>query len=233
MLLLPLLLLLQLTLLRLTLILPLVSLGFQQLFPLLVASAPAVDWVPTVHNIPSILVFPPCQSSLVLLWILLILLFLLLLLAWKPCSDLNSAAATITIADYFPSTASASKFLASLLLLYSAPAVVVVHAVASIPTAVNIPFSPVLSAIAVVCFPLCSNSLLNFSRFCCWCSSYFCWSQFPAVAGVQCTVQCTVIDAPTVPALAAASSAIVLLTYLLLLVFPSAGVQERLKRGTA
>ncbi len=40
-----------------------------------------------------LLVFPPCQFSLVLLWILLILLFLLLLRAWKPCSDLNSPAA--------------------------------------------------------------------------------------------------------------------------------------------
>jgi hypothetical protein len=80
-------------------------------------------------------------------------LFLLLLCAWKPCCGLNSSAATITTADYFPSAATASKILASLLLLYSEPAVICVRAVAFIPITVNIPFPPVLSAIAVVCFP--------------------------------------------------------------------------------
>jgi hypothetical protein len=60
----------------------------------------------------------------------------------------------ITIADYFPSATNASKILASLLLLYSAPAVVCVHAVASIPIVVNIPFPPVLSAICRCLLPL-------------------------------------------------------------------------------
>ncbi len=133
-----------------------VSFGFQQLlFPLLVASAPAVDLVPTVHNIPSILVFPQCQFSLVLPWILLILLFLLLLCAWKPCSGLNSAAASLLL-------------IISLLLLMLPRFLRLCYCyIAHLLLSASMPLLPSLllltfhfhrfsAPFAVVCFPLCS-----------------------------------------------------------------------------
>jgi hypothetical protein len=116
MLLLPLLLLFLLALLLLMLILPLASFGSQVLLwpPPLPASLLLLE---SLLFIPSLLlVFPPGQFSLVLLWVLhnsvLTVVACLKFLLW-----LYSAAATITTADYFPSAASASKFLASLLWL--------------------------------------------------------------------------------------------------------------------
>ncbi len=141
-----------LALLLLTLILRWRPLGPSSCCGLRFCQRPAVAGVTMVIPPSLLLVFPPGQFSLVLLWV--------------PHNSVLTVVACLKFFGYILLLLPLLLMIISLLLLVlpsfwrpccccSAPAVVSAHAVASIPSAVNIPFPQVLSNIAFVGFPSC------------------------------------------------------------------------------